>query len=407
MPHPAPTLPSALAAAVALAAAALPGSARAFGEPERQVLIETVLVGIGHHDELLAGLGPFGPSQRLDAAAEAAADTAAGLAAEATAEVIAGIEGDAALAQTQDGGAALVMLSLSAAASQALDEVLAESGAPKAGKVGTRAREARGFQVAALSALLGRPTRFPLGERLPRDADAVWGALQAHFPFLLSLSLPADGGVLYEPFGGAPGRLLLERAGLVSGAGLRARVRGGRALLSLEARDPSAAALDLQLALPGSYTALVAFRLPEKLGRKRRDALSGFSAGLKVTSDASPDPAEAVLVEHQTTPDGWAQTFTATKAGVVETFPHGTADAARRITTFVVKDGTTVTVGGVLDDGAGRTLVESSIPVLGDLPVLGLFLRGTRRNELVADDLVVYVTPHLVADAGKSADGAD
>jgi len=62
-------------------------------------------------------------------------------------------------------------------------------------------------------------------------------------------------------------------------------------------------------------------------------------------------------------------------------------------TVALVADNQTVVIGGLV--GATDTLVETKVPVLGDLPVLGGLFRGTRSSERKTN-LMVFLTPHII-----------
>lgn len=64
-------------------------------------------------------------------------------------------------------------------------------------------------------------------------------------------------------------------------------------------------------------------------------------------------------------------------------------------TVALVKDNQTVVLGGLV--GATDTEVESKVPVLGDLPVLGFLFRGSRETSRKTN-LMVFLTPHIVDD---------
>ena len=67
-----------------------------------------------------------------------------------------------------------------------------------------------------------------------------------------------------------------------------------------------------------------------------------------------------------------------------------TAEAETRV---VVKDGTTVIIGGLMKDTV--TLAKSKVPLLGDLPVLGV-LFSNRSDQIKKEELVILLTPHVV-----------
>lgn len=66
-------------------------------------------------------------------------------------------------------------------------------------------------------------------------------------------------------------------------------------------------------------------------------------------------------------------------------------------TTIVVKDGSTVVIGGLIQDD--KEVNNSSVPCLGDLPVLG-GLFGTQKKSLGKTNLMIFLTPHVVREPG-------
>jgi general secretion pathway protein D len=64
-------------------------------------------------------------------------------------------------------------------------------------------------------------------------------------------------------------------------------------------------------------------------------------------------------------------------------------------TTALVGDNETVVLGGLV--GMTDTTVETKVPILGDIPVLGVLFRGSR-VEHRKSNLMVFLTPHIVDD---------
>jgi len=64
-------------------------------------------------------------------------------------------------------------------------------------------------------------------------------------------------------------------------------------------------------------------------------------------------------------------------------------------TTVVVRDNQTVVLGGLI--GTTDTQVESKIPLLGDLPLIGTLFRG-RRTVSRKTNLLIFLTPHVIDD---------
>lgn len=66
-------------------------------------------------------------------------------------------------------------------------------------------------------------------------------------------------------------------------------------------------------------------------------------------------------------------------------------------TTALVSDNETVVLGGLV--GMTDTKVETKVPILGDLPLIGVLFRGSR-TEFRRSNLMVFLTPHIVDDDG-------
>jgi general secretion pathway protein D len=61
--------------------------------------------------------------------------------------------------------------------------------------------------------------------------------------------------------------------------------------------------------------------------------------------------------------------------------------------TVVVKDNQTIVIGGLI--GETTTQVETKVPVLGDLPLIGRLFRGERESSRKTN-MLVFLTPHIV-----------
>jgi type II secretory pathway component GspD/PulD (secretin) len=72
----------------------------------------------------------------------------------------------------------------------------------------------------------------------------------------------------------------------------------------------------------------------------------------------------------------------------------------RAETTVRVKDGETIAIGGLTLDQEQRT--NRKIPFFGDLPLIGKLFHGTKRSS-VKTELVVFITPHIIAQPAISA----
>jgi general secretion pathway protein D len=73
-------------------------------------------------------------------------------------------------------------------------------------------------------------------------------------------------------------------------------------------------------------------------------------------------------------------------------------------TQATVKDGETVAIGGIIQDN--RFLSKNRIPILGDIPGLGLLFGDTSYNK-DRTELIALITPHVIQDTETAADVTD
>ena len=66
-------------------------------------------------------------------------------------------------------------------------------------------------------------------------------------------------------------------------------------------------------------------------------------------------------------------------------------------TTVVVQDNQTVVIGGLIS--ATDTEVETKIPLLGDIPLIGRLFRG-KRISARKSNLLIFLTPHVISESG-------
>jgi type II secretory pathway component GspD/PulD (secretin) len=64
-------------------------------------------------------------------------------------------------------------------------------------------------------------------------------------------------------------------------------------------------------------------------------------------------------------------------------------------TSALVADNQTVVLGGLM--GSTETNVETKVPILGDLPLIGTFFRGSR-TQARRTNLMIFLTPHIIDD---------
>jgi type IV pilus assembly protein PilQ len=80
--------------------------------------------------------------------------------------------------------------------------------------------------------------------------------------------------------------------------------------------------------------------------------------------------------------------------------------AAELVTNIIVKDGQTIVIGGLFRDEIKS--VKTKIPLLGDIPLLGVAFRGTS-DVIKRAEVMVLLTPHIInepdeTEGGKRAD---
>jgi general secretion pathway protein D len=60
---------------------------------------------------------------------------------------------------------------------------------------------------------------------------------------------------------------------------------------------------------------------------------------------------------------------------------------------ITVKDERTIVIGGLIREDV--TEIEKKVPLLGDIPLLGLFFRK-RTKQRTRTNLMVFITPHII-----------
>ncbi|RPJ37475.1 MAG: type II and III secretion system protein [Planctomycetaceae bacterium] len=68
-------------------------------------------------------------------------------------------------------------------------------------------------------------------------------------------------------------------------------------------------------------------------------------------------------------------------------------------TNVLVKDGETVVIGGLFRDKVVAS--KAQVPVLGNLPILGVLFRGTK-DTVSREEVVVMLTPHIIDDPAQT-----
>jgi type IV pilus assembly protein PilQ len=73
--------------------------------------------------------------------------------------------------------------------------------------------------------------------------------------------------------------------------------------------------------------------------------------------------------------------------------------SAELVTNIMVKDGQTIVIGGLFRDTV--SIVRNQVPVLGDIPIVGLLFRG-KADQIKREEVVVLLTPHIVEEPSET-----
>ncbi|MBF0595658.1 MAG: secretin and TonB N-terminal domain-containing protein [Candidatus Omnitrophica bacterium] len=86
-------------------------------------------------------------------------------------------------------------------------------------------------------------------------------------------------------------------------------------------------------------------------------------------------------------------------SGVQNTVPNVARTTAE--TNVMVKDGTTIVIGGLRKDEKVKTTAK--VPLLGDIPLIGLAFRS-KSDKTEKDEIVVFITPHIISGDTPAVD---
>jgi len=94
------------------------------------------------------------------------------------------------------------------------------------------------------------------------------------------------------------------------------------------------------------------------------------------------------------------QEVSALTAQTIEAALNAPVISSREVeTSAIVRSGNTIIIGGLIDDSEQR--IQSGIPFLQDLPILGSLFRNTSKSHS-RSELAIFVTPHVVFDDAES-----
>ncbi len=121
-----------------------------------------------------------------------------------------------------------------------------------------------------------------------------------------------------------------------------------------------------------------------------------------VRSDVTPRDLGVVLtVEPSISPDGFVRlqiapeisALTTRTTQVSEDFSAPVISTRRADTTVTVKDGQTIVIGGLIQTGSERRV--NKVPILGDIPILGIPFRSERVTN-TKTELLIILTPRVI-----------
>jgi len=135
----------------------------------------------------------------------------------------------------------------------------------------------------------------------------------------------------------------------------------------------------------------------------QKTTTTGEGAGATATQEAERmTTGTSLTVVPQVNPDGYI-TMTiepsVTRAVASGTFTGNPVfldpETRSAKTTVMIKDGQTVVIGGLITRDVTR--VNRKVPILGDIPLLGLAFRHKSDQE-ETKELIIFLTPHVLGD---------
>ena len=118
-------------------------------------------------------------------------------------------------------------------------------------------------------------------------------------------------------------------------------------------------------------------------------------AGIKL--EVTPQITDDGYIIMHVKPEQSAQTGTFT----IENSETPIIETRRTETTLRVKDGQTIIISGLRK--SEPSVVESKIPILGDIPLIGVLFRKVD-TDIIESELGVFITPHIYTDGELSAE---
>lgn len=370
-----------------------------------QVLIESRIVVADN--EFARQLGVEWGSKRLspDACSEVALANDSALT--GALGVVDLIEADPDLSSRPAGLNASAAMHLAAFQNQAIAEMISGPGVtklPRGKQVAKRANLARNYGVLALNELWGREGRFPPGKRGQRSLGRFYDSVTSIAGFYEALGLPDLLEARVETFSGGTKRGIQSDTILELREEIRTKVKKGVLEVSGRGKGPvngyAQMALNLQVTptVNPDFTIFLDVR-PKAKTDKQWAAMNGTSFAVEVDSDAGSPPQQFAFLAIQYGEMGAQQIYAADQGGVQGVWPLA-APNRNPITTVITKDGESLVLGALIRKDSGETEAWSTtVPALDQIPLLGWgFTNGGRKQKFQADNLLIFLTPHIISE---------
>lgn len=162
-----------------------------------------------------------------------------------------------------------------------------------------------------------------------------------------------------------------------------------------------------------SETSLVASPSLRVLNKQKAELIIGQRLGYKTQTFNNQQTIENVqfldvgtklILRPFAAPDGLVrmEIHPERSSGVIDENGVPQVDTTEVTTNVMVRDGSTVVIGGLIDEQTQESL--SQVPVLGSIPWVGAAFRNST-EELIRTELIVLITPRIVCDPIEEARG--
>ncbi len=116
------------------------------------------------------------------------------------------------------------------------------------------------------------------------------------------------------------------------------------------------------------------------------NSFENVSAGISLTVTPNINADDRITLEIR--PESIFPTQESTEAGPI-------IRTRKANTTVIIKNGETLVIGGLIDDQDTKGV--SKVPILGDIPIIGIFFRN-QTDRKIRNELLVFVTPRIIND---------